>query len=253
MAKKRYPGKTDATFVKTLVTKNGAQDYYLTVLKESIVTFGKGPAGTGKTYIATHVGLEALANGEVDKVILTRPIVAVEDIGYLPGDMNEKIHPYMLPLFDAVEAHVGVTKAKEMLTDGRIEVLPLAYMRGRSLNRAYIILDEAQNTTKEQMKMFLTRLGYESRMAINGDTTQCDLPKHIESGFGWALDKLTGRDRTIGTVEFSRQNIVRNPLIETMLQFLDGPANNDANTHSSLPKIVRGSGYPALTRSPAIG
>ena len=236
MAKKRYPGKTDGSgiFVRDVQTKNGAQDYYLNVLQESTITFGVGPAGTGKTYIATYVALKALCNGEVDKIILTRPIVAVEDIGYLPGDMNEKISPYMMPLFDTLEDLIGPTKAKDMLMDGRIEVVPLAFMRGRSLNRCYIILDEAQNTNKEQMKMFLTRLGYDSKMAVNGELSQNDLPKHIESGLAWALDRLRGKSETIGTVEFSQQNIVRNPLIATMLQFLEGPGTEATTTQRNL-------------------
>lgn len=242
MARKSYPGKQKSdTFLKELITKNGAQEFYKEVLQDSLITFGTGPAGTGKTYVATHVGLQALLAGEVDKVILTRPIVAVEDIGYLPGDMNEKIHPYMLPLFDAVEAHVGPTRAKDLLTNGTIEVIPLAYMRGRSLNRAFIILDEAQNTTREQMKMFLTRLGYDSRMAINGDASQSDLPHGMESGLMWAVDRLTGKDASIGVVEFQRQHIVRNPLIEVMLTHLEGPG---MDVQAPMRKRV-GAGFPA--------
>lgn len=210
-------------FIKPFAPKNDAQGFYLDTIREMTVTMCTGPAGTGKTYLATYVALEALLNKDVDKIILTRPIVACEDIGYLPGDMMEKIHPYLMPLFDAVESHVGPTKAKEMLNFGKIEVIPLAYMRGRSLNRAFILLDEAQNTTIEQMKMFLTRLGYDSKMVVNGDIGQSDLPKGMESGLKFAHDRLVGRDSEIGCVEFANRHIVRHPLIGRMLQHLDGP------------------------------
>lgn len=211
------------TFIKPLVTKNSLQDFYIDMIREMTVTMCTGPAGTGKTYLATYVALEAMLNKDVDKIILTRPIVACEDIGYLPGDMNEKIHPYLMPLFDAVESHIGPTRAKEMLSYGKIEVIPLAFMRGRSLNRAFIILDEAQNTTVDQMKMFLTRLGYDSKMIVNGDLGQSDLPKGMESGLGYAHDRLLGNDPDIGCVEFQSKHIVRHPLIARMLQYLDGP------------------------------
>lgn len=224
--KQRYPkAPQDSLFLKPLLLKNAAQEFYTTALKESTVTICVGPAGTGKTYLATYVALKMLLENEVDKIILTRPIVATEDIGYLPGDMQEKIHPYVLPLLDAVEMHLGPTKTKEMLEDRRIEVIPLAYMRGRSLNRAFLILDEAQNTTKEQMKMFLTRIGYDSRISINGDASQTDLPKHIEPGLGWAIERLRGCDPSIAIAEFSSRNCVRHPLIEKMIQHLDGPSN----------------------------
>lgn len=212
------------TFIKPLATKNSLQDFYIDMIHEMTVTMCTGPAGTGKTYLATYVALEALLNKDVDKIILTRPIVACEDIGYLPGDMMEKIHPYLMPLFDAVESHVGPTRAKEMLNFGKIEVIPLAYMRGRSLNRAFILLDEAQNTTVEQMKMFLTRLGYDSKMVVNGDIGQSDLPKGMESGLSFAHNRLLGKDGEIGCVEFQAKHIVRHPLIGRMLQHLDGPS-----------------------------
>jgi phosphate starvation-inducible PhoH-like protein len=224
MAKKRYQPQTvdPSLFLKPLTLKNGTQDYYMSTLRESDITFCVGPAGTGKTFIATYVALEALLNGEIDKIILTRPIVATEDIGYLPGNMDEKIHPYILPLFDALEIHLGPTKTKVLLADGRIEVLPLAYMRGRSLNRSFLILDEAQNTTREQMKMFLTRMGYDSKIAVTGDASQSDLPHPHDNGLIWAHGKLKGADSNISTVEFTHRNIVRNPLIETMLRYLEG-------------------------------
>ena len=228
MSRKARYTKADqenSLFIKRLEAKNSQQEFYMDTIQEMTVTLCTGPAGTGKTYLATYAALEALHNKEVDKIILTRPIVACEDIGYLPGDMMEKIHPYLMPLFDAVESHVGPTRAKEMLNFGRIEVIPLAYMRGRSLNRAFVLLDEAQNTTIDQMKMFLTRLGYDSKMVVNGDSGQPDLPKGIESGLGWAHDRLLGCDGEIGCVEFTAKHIVRHPLIAKMLQHLEGPAS----------------------------
>jgi phosphate starvation-inducible protein PhoH and related proteins len=222
--KPRYLKPTQAeTFIKPLTLKNSSQEHYVNTITESIVTFCSGPAGTGKTYLATYVALQALLSNEVDKIILTRPLVATEDIGYLPGDMNEKIHPYLMPLFDAIEAHVGVNRAKVLFDDRRIEILPLAYMRGRSLNRSFMILDEAQNTTKEQMKMFLTRIGDDSKIVITGDPAQSDLPKQLENGLVYAVDRLRSASAEIALVEFNARHIVRNPLIEKILQYLDGP------------------------------
>jgi len=223
MSKKRYPKQLPDTFIKPLTALNSAQDYYLQTIKESIVTFCTGPAGTGKTHLAAFAALEALLAGEVDRIVLTRPIVAVEDIGYLPGDMNEKIHPYLMPLFDAIESHIGIQRSEMLFNDRRIQILPLAYMRGRSLNRSFILLDEAQNTTKEQMKMFLTRLGYDSKMVITGDVLQSDLPHHLVNGLVWATERLKSADGEICMVEFHSKNIVRNPLIEKMLKHLEGP------------------------------
>jgi phosphate starvation-inducible PhoH-like protein len=236
---KRYQSPTNPNlFLNPLHPKNEAQKQYLNTLREMTVTFCSGPAGTGKTYLAVYLALEALLAQDIRKIILTRPLVATEDIGYLPGDMNEKIHPYVMPLFDAVESHVGPTKARDLFSDNRLEVLPLAYMRGRSLNEAFLILDEAQNTTKEQIKMFLTRLGYDSKVVITGDVTQSDLPKHIDNGLGWAIDRLTGVNPKIGVVSFSSNDIVRNPLIETIIRHLDGPVGKR--------KLVEPMGFPAL-------
>jgi len=234
MGRKRYPDEKKPTgFLKPLHFKNDIQEMYADTLLDSTITFCLGPAGTGKTFIATHIALQHLLDHDVDKIILTRPIVAVEDIGYLPGDMNEKIHPYMLPLFDALEDHVGPTKAKEMLESGKVSVVPLAFMRGRSLNRSFIILDEAQNTTPEQMKMFLTRIGYDSKMSINGDLAQSDLPKHIcpINGLQYAAERLRGCDPQINMVEFAQRHIVRNPLIGAMLSRMEGPADVTMSAH----------------------
>ena len=225
MGRKRYTeggSKAPSFFIRDLEPKNSAQAYYVTTIKESTVTFGTGPAGTGKTYVAAYVALEALLNEEIDKVILTRPIIAIEDIGYLPGTFEEKIHPYVLPLLDALDMHVGPTKTRELLAAGRIEVLPLAYMRGRSLNNSFLILDEAQNTTQEQMKMFLTRIGYGSKICVTGDISQSDL-KVQQNGLAWAVERLRGSVDDISVVEFRSADIVRHPLIETIIARLEGP------------------------------
>lgn len=224
--KQRYPVNQEEqqkSFLRSLHPKNPAQEQYINALKESKISFCIGPAGTGKTYIASNIALQKLYDGEIERILVTRPIVATEDIGYLPGTLEEKIHPYLLPLLDAFEDHVGVAKTKELLEHGMIEASPLAFMRGRSLNNAFIILDEAQNVTREQMKMFLTRIGYNTTMAVNGDGTQTDLPNKSDCGLVWAVERLAGVTRDISVVEFARSDIVRNPLIETMLAHLEAP------------------------------
>jgi phosphate starvation-inducible PhoH-like protein len=225
---KRYAENTDQNqnngiFLRQLTPKNDVQKFYMDTMRDSTITFGLGPAGTGKTFLAVYVALEKLLNREVDKIILTRPIVAVEDIGYLPGTMDEKIHPYVLPLLDALEIHIGTVRTKALIEAGAIEVIPLAYMRGRSLNKCCAILDEAQNTTREQIKMFLTRLGYDSQFIITGDASQSDIPNPKDNGLAWAAKKLIGSDPKITGIEFANKNIVRNPLIGTMLRHLEGP------------------------------
>lgn len=211
------------TFIKPLKLMNSSQEFYIQMLRESTITFGIGPAGTGKTYLATYIALEALLSNQVNKIVLTRPLVATEDIGYLPGDMSEKIAPYLMPLFDAIEYHIGINRSKQLFLDNRIEILPLAYMRGRSLDKCFMILDEAQNSTKDQMKMFLTRIGYNSKIVITGDTGQSDLQNCQENGLEWATNRLIGVSGEIGITEFTSKHIVRNSLIEKILKYLDGP------------------------------
>lgn len=203
---------------KTVVPKNLSQKNYLNFLLKNEVVFGIGPAGTGKTYLAIAVGLQALLNGEVEKIILTRPAVeAGEALGFLPGDLQEKILPYLRPLYDAMEDMVGKEDTAKMMDRGLIEVAPLAYMRGRTLSRAMVILDEAQNATTEQMMMFLTRLGAGSKMVITGDITQVDLPRSKKSGLKVAshvLAKVEG----IKLFYFHESDVVRHPLVKRIIE-----------------------------------
>jgi phosphate starvation-inducible PhoH-like protein len=222
--KQKYPQEQKQKyFVKPLQSKNYSQEQYVESLNHARVTFCLGPAGTGKTYVAAHVALTRLFNQDVSKIIITRPIVATEDIGYLPGTLDEKIHPYLLPLLDSFEDHIGPAKLKELFELHMIEVAPLAFLRGRSLNNSFVLLDEAQNTTKEQMKMFLTRMGHHTQLAINGDMSQSDLGVSTETGLQWAVNRLRGVNEEIDVIEFYKKDIIRDPLIETMLTYLDGP------------------------------
>lgn len=184
---------------------------------ENDLTFALGPAGTGKTYVAIALAVRALKNKEVRKIILSRPAVeAGEKLGFLPGDMKDKIDPYLQPLYDALEDMLPPLKLKEYMEAGTIQIAPLAFMRGRTLNDAVIILDEAQNTTTQQMKMFLTRLGMNSRMVVTGDVTQIDLPRSTRSGLLSALRILRGV-KGIGIIEYEKKDIVRHPLVQRIV------------------------------------
>ena len=231
-SKQRYPQginedvKTSFALKTKLKPKNYSQELYVESLKTNTITIGKGPAGVGKTFIVTAVALEKLVNNEIEKIVLTRPVVeAGEALGFLPGDLKEKLHPYLLPLLDSIEDHVGPFMLQKLMEQGKIEVAPLAFMRGRTFNNAFVILDEAQNTTREQMRMFLTRLGYNSQFCINGDPTQSDLELQInaEHGLAWAVRKLRGALAEVSIVEFRSKDIVRNPLIGKLLAYLDSP------------------------------
>lgn len=182
------------------------------------LTFALGPAGTGKTYIAIALAVRALKNREVRKIILSRPAVeAGEKLGFLPGDMKDKIDPYLQPLYDALEDMIPAVKLKEYMENKVIQIAPLAFMRGRTLNDAVIVLDEAQNTTTHQIKMFLTRLGMNAKMIITGDVTQIDLPRSVSSGLIQALRVLNGV-KGIGRVEFGKKDIVRHPLVQRIVE-----------------------------------
>ncbi len=197
------------------------QAEYVSSIQAHPITFSIGPAGTGKTYLAVAVGLHLFLKGKVERIILTRPAVeAGENLGFLPGDLLQKINPYLRPLYDALFDLLTFERVSALIEKGSIEIAPLAYMRGRTLNRAYIILDEAQNTTISQMKMFLTRLGNESRIVISGDVTQIDLEKPSKSGLLHAMKILRGI-REIAFVEFNRDDICRHPIVEKIVDAYD--------------------------------
>ncbi|UUV99277.1 PhoH family protein [Vagococcus luciliae] len=198
--------------------KNDGQKKYIQAIKKNDVTFGIGPAGTGKTFLAVVMAVSALKKGEVEKIILTRPAVeAGENLGFLPGDLQEKVNPYLRPVYDALYQVLGMEHTARLMDRGVIEIAPLAYMRGRTLEEAFVILDEAQNTTNAQMKMFLTRLGNHSKMIINGDKTQIDLPRGVESGLIHAEKILRGIKR-IAFIEFSTQDVVRHPVVADIIK-----------------------------------
>ena len=203
---------------KPIKCKTFGQKVYIDEIKKNTVVFGVGPAGTGKTYLAVAMAVSALKNKEVEKIILTRPAVeAGERLGYLPGDLQSKVDPYIRPLYDALQEMLGLESYLRLLERGVIEIAPLAYMRGRTLNNSYVILDEAQNTTKEQMKMFLTRMGEGSRMIITGDVTQIDLPAEKKSGLKHAVSILKNVEG-IGIVNLSYKDVVRHPLVMKIIK-----------------------------------
>ena len=203
---------------KIIRPKTLGQKKYVDAIKRSSIVFGVGPAGTGKTYLAVALAVYALKNKEIDKIILTRPAVeAGEKLGFLPGDMNEKVDPYLRPLFDALQELMGQDAYLRHIERGSIEIAPLAYMRGRTLSNSFIILDEAQNTTKEQMKMFLTRMGENSRIVVTGDVTQIDLPKNVKSGMIDAIEVLDGVEG-IEIVKLTAKDVVRHELVTRIIQ-----------------------------------
>ena len=210
---------------KLIYPKTLGQKSYYYALKNNDVVFGIGPAGTGKTYLAVVFAVAALKNNEVKKIILTRPAVeAGENLGFLPGDLKEKVDPYLLPLYDALYDMLGVEQTEKLMEKGVIEIAPLAYMRGRTLEDAYVILDEAQNTTDNQMKMFLTRLGFRSKMIVTGDISQIDLPRNTTSGLIRALDILEGV-KGISFIHLSAMDVVRHPVVQRIIERYDG--NNE--------------------------
>ena len=202
---------------RPVAPRNANQAKMVRSFAENDLTFALGPAGTGKTYIAIALAVAALKNKACKRVILSRPaVVAGEKLGFLPGDMKDKIDPYLRPLYDALEDMLPAVKLKEYMESDTIQIAPLAFMRGRTLNDAVIILDEAQNTTKHQMKMFLTRMGMNAKMVITGDATQIDLPRSVQSGLLQALRILKGV-KGIGVVEYGKKDIVRHPLVQRIV------------------------------------
>ena len=198
--------------------RSATQAKYITEMMQNELVFGLGPAGTGKTYLAVALAVSMMLEGAVDKIILSRPAVeAGENLGFLPGDLMEKVDPYLRPLYDALYEMLPAEQVDKKLALGEIEIAPLAFMRGRTLSNAFVILDEAQNTTPMQMKMFLTRLGENSRMVVNGDLSQVDLPRGVISGLRDALDTLKGISN-IGSVTFSANDVVRHGLVAKIVK-----------------------------------
>ena len=202
---------------RVISPKSINQKLYIDAIRNNDIVFGIGPAGTGKTYLAVAMAVSALAGNQIRSIILTRPAVeAGEKLGFLPGDMAQKVDPYLRPLLDALNDMLGKEKALDFLERGAIEVAPLAFMRGRTLNNAFVILDEAQNTTREQMKMFLTRIGFDSRAVVTGDTTQIDLPGRGNSGLIEA-ERILSDINGIAFCRFSKSDVVRHPLVQEII------------------------------------
>jgi len=214
---------------KPIKPKTIGQSNYAQAIAGHSITFGIGPAGTGKTYLAVAMAVAAFRRGEVDRIILTRPAVeAGEKLGFLPGDLQSKIDPYLRPLYDALYDMLGSENYQRHLERGTIEVAPLAYMRGRTLDDSFIILDEAQNTSREQMKMFLTRLGFRSKMVINGDVTQIDLPDGKKSGLSQVIRILNHID-DIAIVKFDGRDVVRHKLVQDIIKAYEKSEKNEKN------------------------
>ena len=209
---------TKDAYGKPIRLKNLVQKTYVDAVKYHDIVFGIGPAGTGKTFLAVVMAVQALRNGVVKRIILTRPAVeAGESLGFLPGDLQEKVDPYLRPVYDALFQILGKSATERMMERGIIEIAPLAYMRGRTLDDAFVILDEAQNTTTMQMKMFLTRLGFNSKMIVNGDSSQIDLPGKVKSGLIDAKEKLSAV-KAIDFVYFTAKDVVRHPVVAEIIK-----------------------------------
>ena len=205
----------------TINGRNQNQRAYLSNIRNHVLSFGVGPAGTGKTYLAVACAVDALSNSKVERIVLVRPAVeAGERLGFLPGDIGQKVDPYLRPLYDALYEMLGFDRVGRLLERGVIELAPLAYMRGRTLNEAFVILDEAQNTTADQMKMFLTRIGYGSKVVVTGDPSQADLPRGTLSGLNHAVQLLVGV-ASIGVTRFHPGDVVRHPLVQKIVEAYD--------------------------------
>ncbi|WP_426787112.1 PhoH family protein [Staphylococcus capitis] len=213
---------TKDAFGKTIRAKTMGQRMYINAMKRNDLVFGIGPAGTGKTFLAVVYAAKQLRKGSVKRIVLTRPAVeAGESLGFLPGDLKEKVDPYLRPLYDGLNTVLGREQTERFIERGIIEIAPLAYMRGRTLDDVFVILDEAQNTTHAQMKMFLTRLGFGSKMVVTGDQTQIDLPKGVKSGLKEAIKKLYGVNG-ISIMKLDQSDVVRHPLVSKIIDRYEG-------------------------------
>ena len=225
---KQHIEKNHENYAYYFHTKRGSiggrtprQNGYIRALLNHDIVFGLGPAGTGKTYLAVAAAVDAMDKHQIERIVLVRPAVeAGEKLGFLPGDLAQKVDPYLRPLYDALYDLMGFDRVTKLMEKGLIEIAPLAYMRGRTLNGAYVILDEAQNTTPEQMKMFLTRIGFGTKAVITGDLSQVDLPRHIKSGLRDAREKLDGVDGLYFHV-FTSEDVVRHPLVQKIVEAYD--------------------------------
>ena len=206
------------TWKKSIAPKSLGQRKYVNALNENDLVFGLGPAGTGKSYLAVAKGVEMMKKGEIDRIILSRPAVeAGENLGFLPGDMKEKVDPYLRPIYDALYEMMPYDRVEKKIQNGEIEIAPLAFMRGRTFQNSCIIIDEAQNTTPVQMKMILTRIGKRSKMIVNGDLTQTDIPKGVESGLSKAV-KILRRIQLIKVVELTEKDVIRHPIVTEIIK-----------------------------------
>lgn len=213
---------TKDAYGKTIRAKTMGQRIYINAMKRNDLVFGIGPAGTGKTFLAVVYAAKQLRKGSVKRIVLTRPAVeAGESLGFLPGDLKEKVDPYLRPLYDGLNTVLGREQTQRLIERGVIEIAPLAYMRGRTLDDAFVILDEAQNTTHAQMKMFLTRLGFGSKMVVTGDQTQIDLPKGVKSGLKEAVKKLSDVSG-ISIMKMDQSDVVRHPLVSKIINRYEG-------------------------------
>ena len=239
---------------KPIRVKTLGQKVYVDSIKSHDVVFGIGPAGTGKTFLAVTLAVTALKRGQVKRIVLTRPAVeAGESLGFLPGDLKEKVDPYLRPVYDALYQILGKEQTTRLMEREIIEIAPLAYMRGRTLEDAFVILDEAQNTTIMQMKMFLTRLGFNSKMIVNGDMSQIDLPRRVKSGLVDAMEKLKGI-KAIDFVHFSASDVVRHPVVADIINAYEKDAPKvDFEEKSEETNKVEEEAASGLTEYPVIG
>lgn len=229
---------------KPIKPKTMGQKKYIEAIRKNMIVFGLGPAGTGKTYLAMAMAITAFKNHEVERIILTRPAIeAGEKLGFLPGDLQSKVDPYLRPLYDALYQIMGADSFQKNMEKGLIEVAPLAYMRGRTLDNAYIILDEAQNTTPAQMKMFLTRIGFGSKVIVTGDASQKDLAVGVQSGLDVA-EKVLGKISDIAFIRMTSLDVVRHPLVQKIVKAYEAYENNELKRQS------KGNNRTSYTRKP---